>query len=113
MNDLSNSRMKSINTLCIRPSYPPLLIMSCFIQNTVNSEIFVRVSFLRNFTNAKFVKIKHSRNGEITLSLTDVCKSCPGREFYPGKYVFLPLCAKIKFSLKISEFIVVPPYERA
>ena len=60
----------------------------------------MRVLFFRNFANAKFVKIKHLRNGEITLSLIDVCKSCPGREFYCGYYVFFTIFAKIKFSLK-------------
>ena len=35
-----------------------------------------------------FVKIKSSRNGEITLSFTGVVKSCHSREFLRGKYVF-------------------------
>ena len=28
-----------------------------------------------------FVKIKSSGNAEITLSFTDICKSCPSRDF--------------------------------
>ena len=40
---------------------------------TVNSEIFVRVLYSRNFAYAKFfVKIKSSQNGEITLLFTDI-----------------------------------------
>ena len=35
-----------------------------------------------------FVKIKSSRNGEITLSFTDEGKSCHSREFLLHKYVF-------------------------
>ena len=43
-----------------------------------------------------FAKIEPSRNGEITLSFTDVGKSCTSREF------FLTLFAKIEFSRKFS-----------
>ena len=43
---------------------------------TVNSEIFARVLFSRNF-----VKLKPSRNGKITLPFTDIGISCPSREF--------------------------------
>ena len=43
---------------------------------TVNSEIFARVLWSRNF-----VKIKSSRNAEITLSLTHIGKSCHSRDF--------------------------------
>ena len=50
------------------------LLLSC----TVNSEIFPKILFLRNFAS---VKLKPSQNGEITLSLTDVGKSCPSRDF--------------------------------
>ena len=39
---------------------------------TVNSEIFMRVLFSRNFAYAKFHENKTSRNGEISLSFTDV-----------------------------------------
>ena len=35
-----------------------------------------------------FVKIKSSRNGKITLSCTDIGKSCPSSGFLRRKYVF-------------------------
>ena len=54
---------------------------------TVNLEIFVKVLFLRNLAYAKFhdiqsfVKVKSSRNVEITLSFIDTCESCLSQEF--------------------------------
>ena len=50
---------------------------------TVNLDIFTRVLFSRNFAYAKFRENKSSRNAEITLSSTDIGKSCPCREFLP------------------------------
>ena len=47
-----------------------------------------------------FVKIKSSRNGEITLSFTDKNKSCPSREFLTSQICLLTLFTKIKFSRK-------------
>ena len=47
---------------------------------TVNSKIYARILFSRNFADAEFCKIKTSQNGKITLSFTDVGKSCPSRE---------------------------------
>ena len=44
-----------------------------------------------------FVKTRSLHNGEITLSITDIGKSCPSREFKRGKYVFLTPFAKTKF----------------
>ena len=43
-------------------------------------------NFREGFISAKlhmrsFVKIECSRNGEITLSFTDIGTSCPGRDF--------------------------------
>ena len=67
---------------------------------TVNSEIFARVLFSRNFAYAKFVKIKPSRIGETTLSFTDLCKSRPCREFSTSQICVVTLFAKINFSLK-------------
>ena len=64
---------------------------------TVNSEIFARVLFSRNNMRS-FVKIKPSQNGNITLSFTDVGKSCPCREFFTSQ--ILTLFAKIKCSRK-------------
>ena len=50
-----------------------------------------------------FVKIKSSRNGEITLSLTDIEKSCPSREYLALQICLLTLFAKIKFSQKFPD----------
>ena len=47
-----------------------------------------------------FVKIKSSPNGAITLSITDIGKSCPSREFLVSQICLLTLFAKIKFSRK-------------
>ena len=57
------------------PSLPTSMI------STVNSEIFARVYFRETSHMRSFVKIGPSRNGEITMSFTDVGKSCPSREF--------------------------------
>ena len=45
-----------------------------------------------------FVKIQSSRNGEITLSLTDIGKSCPSHDFLTSQICVLTLFAKIKLS---------------
>ena len=47
-----------------------------------------------------FVKIKSSRNGEITLWFTDICISCHSREILTSQICLLTLIAKIKFSRK-------------
>ena len=47
-------------------------------NNTVNSEIFVRILFLRNFA----CEIKPPPKDEITLSFTDIGKLYPNREFF-------------------------------
>ena len=49
-----------------------------------------------------FMKIKSSRNAEITMSFADICKSCPSREFLASQICLLMLFAKIKFSRKYS-----------
>ena len=49
-----------------------------------------------------FVKIKSSWIGEITLSLTDINKSRPCREFWTSQICVLTLFAKIKFSQKFT-----------
>ena len=41
-----------------------------------------------------FVKIKSSPNGEITLSFTDISKSCPNRNFFTSQICLLTLLAK-------------------
>ena len=43
-------------------------------------------------------KINPSRNGNITLSLSDVGKSCPSSEFFNWEICLLTLFAKIKLS---------------
>ena len=56
-----------------------------------------RESFI--FSNLRiFVEIKASRNGNITLSFTDVGKSCPICEFLTSQICLLTLFAKIKCS---------------
>ena len=47
-----------------------------------------------------FVKIESSRNGEITLSLTDIANSCPCCECLTSQICLLMLFAKIEFSRK-------------
>ena len=64
------------------------------VEYTLHSKIFVRVLFSRNFTEGfifkKLLENKTLTNGKITMSFTDVGKSCPSREF-------LTLFAKINF----------------
>ena len=50
-----------------------------------------------------FVKIKSSRNGEITQSFTDAGKSCPSREFLVSQIYLLTVFAKMKFSRKFPD----------
>ena len=47
----------------------------------------MRVLFSRNFAYAKFRENKTSRNGENTLSFTDIDKSCPSRRERSGSVV--------------------------
>ena len=70
---------------------------------TVNSEIFARVLFRVTSHMRSFVKIKSSRNAEITQSFTDIGKSCPSREFLASQICLLKLFAKIKFSRKFPD----------
>ena len=53
-----------------------------------------------------FVKIKSSRNGEITLSFTDEGKSCHTREFLRCEFVFNAI-RENKIIAKISKFTVL------
>ena len=50
-----------------------------------------------------FVKMKSSRNREITLSITDIGKSCHSREFLTSYVYLLTLFAKMKFSQKFPD----------
>ena len=74
--------------------------------DTVNSEIFARFYFRETSHRRSFVKINSLRNGEINLSFTDIDKSCTSRKFLTSQIGLLTLFAKIKFSRKISGFIV-------
>ena len=56
-----------------------------------------------------FLKIKSSRNGEITLSFTDIGKSCPSRKFFMSQIGLLTLFAKIKFSQKFPNLQYIGP----
>ena len=49
------------------------------------------------------MKIKSSQNAEITLSFTDICKSCPSREFLVSQDA---ICEN-KILVKISGFTVI------
>ena len=51
------------------------------IVYTVNSEIFARVYFRETSHVRSFVKIKSSRNGEITLAFPDIGKAYHSPEF--------------------------------
>ena len=53
-----------------------------------------------------FVKIKSSRNAEITLSFPDVCKSCPSREFLESQMCLLIAIPENKILAKNSGFTV-------
>ena len=56
----------------------PRHFFALLLVHTVNSEIFARILFSRNFAYAEFRENKRSsRNGEIILSFTDIGKSCP------------------------------------
>ena len=51
--------------------------LKIFVLNTVNSEISARVLFSGNYAIAEFCENKTLVKGKITLSITDVGKSCP------------------------------------
>ena len=68
---------------------------------TVNSEILVGFIFCKTF-----VKVNSSRNGEITLSFTDVGKSFPSCNFFYMSNVTFNTVWENKIIVKISEFTV-------
>ena len=74
-----------------------LAALMCIIVIIVISEIFVRILFLRNFTYAKFCENRTIANGQITLSFTDIGKSCPS-----SQYLTLQICLKTLFVKKYS-----------
>ena len=76
--------------------------------NTVNSEIFARTLFSRNFAlhMRSFMKIKPSRNGKIILLFIDIGKSCLNREFYHITNMSFNDIRENKILAKISESTV-------
>ena len=54
-----------------------------------------------------FMKIKSSQKGFITLSFTDIGKSCLSREFLASLICLLTQLAKIKFSRKFPNYSIV------
>ena len=55
-----------------------------------------------------FMKIKPSRIGDIFLSLTDIGKSCPVRNFFYVANVSLNAIGKNIIIAKITDFTVMP-----
>ena len=53
-----------------------------------------------------FVKMKSSRNAEITLSFTSIRNSWPSRDFLASQICLLTLYAKNKILVKIAGFTV-------
>ena len=53
-----------------------------------------------------FVKLKHSQNGEITLSITDVDKSCPSHKFLTWQNMLFNSILENKILTNLTEFIV-------
>ena len=70
------------------------------IQTTVNSEIFARTLFSRNFAYAKFRENKTLTKWPKTLSFIDIGKSCLNRDFFTSLMCLLMLFAKMKLSRK-------------
>ena len=60
-------------------------------------------NFHEGFILRSFVKMKSSGNREITLSITDIVKSCPNSECFNVANLSLTLFAKIKFSRKFPD----------
>ena len=96
--------LTAANSQSVYKQYTPMILQSDMLLTlielllTVNSEIFRRTLFSRNF--ASFMKIKPLRNGKITLSFIDIGKYCLGREFFTSLIYLLMLFAKIKCSRK-------------
>ena len=72
-------------------------ILKRFLLNTVNSDFFLQgFYFCETSHKGSFVKMKSSRNDEITLSFTDKGKLCPSRDL-TSQICFLMLFTKIGF----------------
>ena len=68
---------------------------------TVNSEIYARVLFSRNFAYAKLGENKILQR--ITLPFTNIGKSCPSGNFLSSQICLKSLFAKIKLSRKFPD----------
>ena len=66
----------------------------------VNSEVFARVLFSRNFADAEFHENKTLAQRQSSLSFTDVGISCQSRKFLTWQICLLSLLVKIKFYRK-------------
>ena len=53
-----------------------------------------------------FVKTKSSGNAKITMSFSDICKSCPSREFLASKIFCFNVIHENEILAKISGFTV-------
>ena len=88
--------------------YLKLLILG-LSQYTVNSELFARILYSRNFAYAaKFREIKSSRNGKIILSFTDIGKHALVSNFNVANMSYA--IRENKILVKISEFTVRPNF---
>ena len=96
---------KTLVTLKINLHYSFMVV-----QYTVNSEIFLRVLFCETLHMRSFVKIKSTRNAQITLWFTDICKYCPSRKSLASQMCLLMLFAKIKFSRKFLDLHYLHPF---
>ena len=56
--------------------------------SSVNLEIFARINFRETSHMRSFAKIKPPQIGDITLSFTDIGKSCPVRDFFTSQMCF-------------------------
>ena len=73
------------------------MIWYCKFEKFSRGLYFCETSHMQSF-----VKIKPSRNGNITLSFFDIGKSCHNREFFTSLMCLLMHFAKIKFSRKFQ-----------
>ena len=78
-------------------------------SSTINLEIFREFYFHETSPLRSFMKIKQSRNGEITLLFTDVGKSCPSREFLMWQICLLTLFAKTKSITHCKKLFIQGP----
>ena len=70
------------------------------VTEAVNSKIYARFPFSRNFAYVEFREKKNTHEMAKTLCPTDVGKSCQIREFLTWLICLLMLFAKIKLSRK-------------